>query len=173
MEQFTDVKNRLSQINATLISQLEKISGIPAFSQSDLTDWAKTCAHIGQQLNDETVRIAVVGPIKSGKSTFVNSLLKGDFLKRGAGVVTSFVTRVRHGKEISASLRFKSWEEVNADIGQALSFLPDWKAPNGESPFDIRNKSHRSDLAAALRTLTTDQLISTSTRNLNSVLLSS
>ena len=31
--------------------------------------------------NDE-IRVAVVGPIKSGKSTFLNSILQGDFLRR-------------------------------------------------------------------------------------------
>jgi len=37
------------------------------------------------QLTEETIRVAVVGPIKSGKSTFLNALLRGDYLKRGAG----------------------------------------------------------------------------------------
>lgn len=173
MEQFTGLKTRLSQINTALIAQLEKISGIPAISQPAFAEWEKTCAYIHKQLTDETIRIAVVGPIKSGKSTFVNSLLKGDFLKRGAGVVTSFVTRVRHGKEIKASLRFKTWEEINTEIDQALSLLPDWNSSNGDPPFDIRNKSDRANLASALSALTTDQLISKGTRNLNSVLLSS
>ena len=68
--------------------------------------------------------MAVVGPIKSGKSTFLNSLLKGDFLKRGAGVVTSIVTRVRSGERLKATLYYKSWEEVNEDMEQALVLFP-------------------------------------------------
>ena len=71
------------------------------------------------QLSEEIIRVAVVGPIKSGKSTFTNSVLKGDYLKRGAGVVTSIVTRVRRGKILVAKLFFKSWDEVNAEVDQA------------------------------------------------------
>jgi GTPase SAR1 family protein len=83
-------------------------------------DWEKTCVVLLGELEEETIRVAVVGPIKSGKSTFLNSLLKGDFLKRGAGVVTSIVTRVRSGDQVKATLYYKSWAEVNEDMQQAL-----------------------------------------------------
>ena len=131
------------------------------------------CEAITRQLSENTIRIAAVGPIKSGKSSFVNSLLGGDYLKRGAGVVTSFVTRVGCGPELTAQLVFKTWAEINDDIEQALVLFPalDWHTEKGQ--FDIRTESERAALAQALETLTPEQLVSQDARNANSVLLAS
>lgn len=131
------------------------------------------CEAITRQLSEDTIRIAAVGPIKSGKSSFVNALLGGDYLKRGAGVVTSFVTRVGSGPDLTAQLVFKTWSEINDDIEQALVLFPalDWHTEKGQ--FDIRAETERAALAQALETLTPEQLVSQDARNANSVLLSS
>jgi len=73
--------------------------GIPGLSGAIRNDWEKTCHHISRPISEDRVHVAVVGSIKSGKSTFINAFLKGDYLKRGAGVVTSIVTRVRKGQD--------------------------------------------------------------------------
>ncbi len=173
MESFQLLKHELVVVCEGLIEQLEQTGAIAEFADQQLGKWENACRSVLQQVSEEIVRIAVVGPIKSGKSTFVNSLLKGDYLKRGAGVVTSFVTRVRKGPFLKATLRFKAWEEVNADISQAATLLPAWRERGEAEPFDIRRKKDRADLLAAMNTLSTDQLIARSTRNLNSVLLTS
>ena len=116
--------------------------------------------------------MAVVGPIKSGKSTFVNSLFRGDYLKRGAGVVTSIVTRMSKGEALQAELWFKSYDEVNADMAQAMALLPSLN-PSGSEGFDIRQDPARRELRAALDNLSADMLFSKDTRNLNSLLLDS
>ena len=130
-------------------------------------------ATIARQLNENTLRIAAVGPIKSGKSSFVNSILRGDYLKRGAGVVTSFVTRVTRGAALNAQLVFKTWAEINDDIEQALVLFPtlDWHTEKGQ--FDIRSETERAALAKALETLAPEQLVSQDARNANSVVLAS
>jgi GTPase SAR1 family protein len=122
---------------------------------------------------EDMMRVAVVGPIKSGKSTFLNSMLKGDYLKRGAGVVTSIVTRVRSGDRLSAHLYFKSWDEVNAEMEQALVLFPSLEWRKNNSNFDIRSKDERRQIQRALKSLSSEQLISHDTRNLNNVLLTS
>ncbi len=172
-ESFHSQKQVLLEICEALMDQLKSIMALPDFTDRHFVQWEAACKSIRRQLSEEILRIAVVGPIKSGKSTFVNALLKGDYLKRGAGVVTSFVTRVREGQDLKAVLCFKTWEEINADIAQALTILPAWHRPMESEPFDIRRKKDRSELAEALNSLPVEKQISQNTRNLNSVLLTS
>ena len=104
MDTYNSLKEELLQINqdiSTLFSDAISVTGM--FDQS-FEDWKKTCTGIHKQMSEKIIRVAVVGPIKSGKSTYINALYKGDFLKRGAGVVTSITTRVRSGKQLKAKL---------------------------------------------------------------------
>jgi GTPase SAR1 family protein len=165
-------KQSLLAANDGLRSLFRTVQTIPGLSDYRFGEWEQTCAALPGQLNEKTVRVAVVGPIKSGKSTLLNSLLKGDFLKRGAGVVTSIVTRVRSGERLQATLFFKSWAEVNADMQQALILFPDLKWRITQEHFDIRREPERSGLQRALQTLNGEQRITDDARNRNLVLLS-
>ncbi|PWK89739.1 dynamin family protein [Fulvimonas soli] len=48
----------------------------------------------------ETVEVAVLGRVSSGKSSLVNALLGQDLLPTGAIPVTAVVTRIRHGEAL-------------------------------------------------------------------------
>jgi len=61
-----------------------------------------------------------------------------DFLKRGAGVVTSIVTKIRKGDLMRAQLFFKSWDEINREIRQALALFPELNEISDPALFDIR-----------------------------------
>lgn len=165
-------KNDVLQVNSEVSDLFRAAKSIPGLADLSFGDWEKTCAALPGQLDEETIRVAVIGPIKSGKSTFLNCLLKGDFLKRGAGVVTSIVTRVRAGDRLRATLYYKSWEEVNEDIQQALVLFPSPNWRSAEGPFDLRRDKERSELRQALDALNADQRISDDARNRNMVLLS-
>lgn len=65
----------------------------------------------------------MAGTVKSGKTTLVNSLVGGDHLKRGAGIVTSLVTRVRPGASLNATLVLKGWVDVNREATDCALFL--------------------------------------------------
>ena len=173
MNNYDALKDDLLQINQDISSLFRNARSIPGLSNYSFEEWEKTCDSISEEIAREIIRVAVVGPIKSGKSTFVNSLFKGDYLKRGAGVVTSIVTRIRCGPSLKATLYFKFWEEVNEDIEQALVLFPalDWRSENDR--FELRRYRQRLALQEALNTLSTEQLITNDTRNVNSVLLSS
>lgn len=163
------IKEALGQLN-------EGIAGLIARLSAELEDeafheWSKTCSGITKQLDDELIRVGVVGPIKSGKSTFVNALLKGDYLKRGAGVVTSMVTRVQKGKRLAADLLLKDWDEINADIRRALILLPFKKSESSDEPFDIRQETMRELLLDTIAALDTDIKITGDTHNINILLM--
>ena len=173
MEIYQDFKNRIGAIERRLQESLTAAQSVSGLGGQRLTEWAQTCTGIRRQLSEETIRVAVVGAIKSGKSTFANALLGGDYLKRGAGVVTSIITRIRPGDTLSARLRFKSWDEVNADMRGAMVLLPSLDVAAESAGFDIRRADDRASLQTALDRLSPDQLISGDGRNGDSLLLSS
>jgi len=173
MDTYNTLKDEVLDINrnvSLLFGRAKSISGMTDYS---FGDWEKACDRLPRQLAEDIIRVAIVGPIKSGKSTFLNSIFKGEFVKRGAGVITSIVTRVRNGDRLRARLYFKSWDEINAEMEQALVLFPsaNWRSEN--SRFDIRQPEERLELMRALGDLNAEQLITRSTRNINNVLLTS
>jgi GTPase SAR1 family protein len=175
MDAHEQLTQGIARVNQALLSVLQAAKAITGSSENSFAEWEKTCTALPAQLAEGIVRVAVVGPIKSGKSTFLNSLLGGDYLKRGAGVVTSIVTRVRSGDDLKAVLYFKSWPEVNADMEQALVLFPSAVAvgrSEGPGGFDIRRSDARDALRLALESLTPEQCIAEDARNRNLVLLS-
>jgi len=173
MNSYNLLKNELLQINADIISLISDINLIIEGSKHKFKNWNNICMGIDKHLSEEIFRVGTIGPIKSGKSTLVNSLFKGDYLKRGAGVVTSIVTRIRYGKRNTAKLYFKSWNEVNEDIEQAMILFPSISHPSKDNRFDIRNKDDRIMLEKSISTLGNSQLITDDTRNVSIVIMSS
>ncbi|MCU0538424.1 MAG: dynamin family protein [Desulfobacterales bacterium] len=172
MDGYGIQKQRLLALNDGLRSLFRSANAIPGLNDYRFGEWEPTCEGLPRQLNEETIRVAVVGAIKSGKSTFLNSLLQGDFLKRGAGVVTSIVTRVRAGERLRATLFFKTWAEVNADMQQALVFFPDLNWRSAQEHFDIRREPERTGLRRSLQGVNGEQGITDDARDRNLVLLS-
>jgi GTPase SAR1 family protein len=173
MNTYQELKKAQLETLNDLDALLSRGANIPGMTDRIFEDWEATCGSIRHQLSDEMIRVAVVGSIKSGKSTFVNALIQGDHLKRGAGVVTSIVTKIRQGKTLRATLFFESWDEVNSDINQALTMMPDISPENDNSVFDIRRSGDRNLLEKALAGLRPDQLVSNGAVDANSVLLAS
>jgi len=173
MDIYSTLKNEILNINRDVSLLFSTAKSIPAMADYSFGEWEKTCDHLPRQLAEDTIRVAVVGPIKSGKSTFLNSIFRGEYVKRGAGVITSIVTRVRRGEHLRAKLFFKSWDEVNAEMEQALVLFPslNWRSEN--ETIDIRQEKDRHELKRALSELSADQLITQYSRNINNVILSS
>lgn len=170
-----DMKNALAGAAGSLEGLLDKAARQVAVDCPDelFAAWRRVCSNCRQRANDDLLRMAVVGTIKSGKSTFINALCSGDYLKRGAGVITSIVTRVRRSDRLRAVLCFKSWNEINAEIRQSLGVLPGSGWRTSEQPFDIRKDSDRRDLETALSALESRHMLSRDTRSVSSVVLAS
>ncbi len=173
MSSFEIQKEMLQYAAKKMADLLKKAETVQGLSETVLGEWGKICALVSSQISQDIVRVAVVGSIKSGKSTFINAFLKGDYLKRGAGVVTSFVTRIRKGTGLKATLYFKSWDEINSDIEHAMVMLPSNSRSSETTGFDLRQDACRKNLQEALRSLSPDSLISNGVRNESSVLMSS
>ena len=171
MDTYHSYKKDLVAINQDLTSLLSTGSSIPGVPNRTFGNWETTCSKLHKQLSEEVLRIAVVGAIKSGKSTFLNALFKGEYLKRGAGVVTSIVTRVRGGLQPKAKVLFKSLDEINQDILEAIALLPTGNPDFDRENFDIRQNRQREILKATLKALPPEQLITQGAKNLNTVLL--
>lgn len=173
MDPFHKTKEALLKINEETAFLIHRAEIDLGNATAVFDQWKQSNANISKNLIDHVMRIAVVGAIKSGKSTLVNSLLQGDYLKRGAGVVTSIVTRIRRGSELKASLYLKSWDDINAEIDQALVLFPSEQWQKEDQRFDIRRSKDRNDLAAALDALDSELHLASDGLNANSVLLTS
>lgn len=137
----------------TVLSYIEEISSILTelsragiIQEKEISLWRQQLHAISDAIQGRTLRIAVVGAVKSGKSTLVNAFLGDDLLRRGAGIVTSCVTRIRStGGEKGGWIEFKSWKEVNDDITktyQDLSWLDEKDFPSRDR-LDIRSEKDR------------------------------
>ncbi|MGA8181692.1 MAG: dynamin family protein, partial [Desulfobacterales bacterium] len=170
---YNSLKGELLKVSKDISDLFSNAKSIPGMSDHPFHTWEKTNAGVNRQLLEETIRVAVVGPIKSGKSTFINSLFKGEYLKRGAGVITSIVTRVRNGNKLRARLLFKSWDEINSDIARSLVLFPTLERRTENDAFDLRHQKERMDLQKALDSQSLDHLIANGVRNTDSILLAS
>ncbi|GAB6096362.1 hypothetical protein JCM14469_26150 [Desulfatiferula olefinivorans] len=173
MNTYDALKQELQEAGQVFLTLLAGAETFTGMSGTLFRNWKNTLEQIRVQIAEDLVRVAVVGPIKSGKSTFVNALFADDYLKRGAGVITSVVTRIRCGENLRASICFKSWDEINRDIELGLKHFPSFTPETEDFRFDLRKSAHRDMLARALTALTAEQLITHDTRSMSSVLLSS
>ncbi len=112
--------------------------------------WQKVLSQVQAHAGEDTCRLAVVGAVKSGKSTMINALLGQDLLKRGAGILTAMITRVQPGPEPGAVLQFKGWDEINSEIRRALGLLPNPRLVDRAEPLDLKEAADRELLAQVL-----------------------
>jgi hypothetical protein len=125
---------------------------IELFPQAGLQGqhWQKVLSQVQAHVAEDTCRLAVVGAVKSGKSTMINALVGQDLLRRGAGILTAMVTRVQPGPEAQAVLRFKGWDEINGEIRRALGLLPNPRLVDRAEPLDLKEATDRELLAQVL-----------------------
>ena len=135
--------------------------------------WQKVLAQVQAHVAEDTCRLAVVGAVKSGKSTMINALVGRDLLRRGAGILTAMVTRVQPGPESRAVLRFKGWDEINGEIRRALGLLPNPRLVDRAAPLDLKEAPDRELLAQVLAEAREDDLWTGGSLDQNYLLLKS
>jgi hypothetical protein len=112
--------------------------------------WLKVTNQVRTHLAEDCLRVAVVGTVKSGKSTFINALVGQDLLRRGAGILTAMITRVQPGVPAKAVLRFKDWTAIAEEIRRALALFPGGALETLGGPFNLRQAEDRRLLAQDL-----------------------
>jgi hypothetical protein len=144
----------IEEILAEAGSVFETAQTIPGLLEPS-SQYRSFLEKISDSMVSDKLKIAVVGVIKSGKSTFVNAFLGKELVKRGAGVVTSITTRIQKGKKNQARIRLKSWDEINAGLRKFLLSAPDEVIKDQCSrDFDIRRTNDRKLLEKMYQVLT-------------------
>lgn len=152
---------QVESILSNTINILESAQEIKGFNDESVVGDLRSLSKIPGQIESGRLRVAVVGVIKSGKSTFVNSVIGKEVVKRGAGVMTSITTRIKKGPKKQALLYFKSWDEINTSLQEVLELFPNELVDethdkgNDSSKFDIRRQKDRNYLEQVYKSLIT------------------
>jgi len=134
--------------------------------------WLKVLSQVQAHAAEDLCRVAVVGAVKSGKSTAINALVGQDLLRRGAGILTAMITRVQPG-EPQAVLQFKNWQEINGEINRALGLLPSSRLQERAAPLDLRRAEDRDLLAQVLAEAVTQEIWEVGSLDPNYLLINS
>ncbi len=159
MNEYLQFKRKVQE----RVEALEKIIGdLERHGLVDAAAAARWKKHLGQvesSLQDSLLRIAVVGSVKSGKSTLINALAGNDLLKRGPGIITAFITRIVTGGEIGGWIELKTWAQALDELNAALRMLPVFQEEAEDAAsVDIRVEADRQRLKFRLEQMQTEWL---------------
>ena len=149
----------IDAISADILAVIQMMEDLPVMSGSALDNYKKNCRRIPEQIRSNLIKIAVVGVIKSGKSTLINAMIGKELVKRGAGVVTSITTRIRKGGKNRARVFLKSWDDINRTLRNTLEMFP---ADENDSrkidvtAFDLRRQKDRTFLQTVYENMVRD-----------------
>ncbi len=151
MDDYARLKERIALRTDTLRDAVERLQDQGLVNEEQARLWHEHLDLVSGALNDPLIRIAVVGSVKSGKSTLINALVGRDLLKRGAGIITSFITRIRCNSREGGWVELKSWKEINREVSRAVALLPwsDGQETRRDS-WDLQKASHRKLLRRLL-----------------------
>ena len=89
------------------IQFLEKILQKPSMTNSARQELSQQLQKIKNRRADPNLYLAVIGEFSSGKSTFINALLRNDLLKTSALVATAIDTKISYGKIFEVQALFR------------------------------------------------------------------
>ncbi|UCG13914.1 MAG: dynamin family protein [Deltaproteobacteria bacterium] len=171
MHQDPSTQTRLEDIHRILETLVDEVSPLFRKDSTQVNSWQRGLETVVSSLREQILRIAVVGSVKSGKSTFMNAMQGRDLLRRGAGIITAFITRISSGDEEKGWVEIKSWEEINAEINEAMVFVGLSLGSEGLSAIDLRRKEDRSVLQRLLQEARQEAPVARDTFDPNLVLI--
>jgi len=171
MQENLNHQRGLENLRETLETLTQELSPLFREDSTQVVSWRRSLEAVSESLKDQTLRIAVVGPVKSGKSTFINALQGRDLLRRGAGIITAFITRIRASAEEKGWVEVKSWEEINGEVNEALSTVGLTKGAEGFSHMDLRRQEDRKKIEQFIQEFKQETLVGGETFDPNVVLI--
>ncbi|PIX26526.1 MAG: dynamin, partial [Deltaproteobacteria bacterium CG_4_8_14_3_um_filter_45_9] len=79
----------------------------------------------------------ILGQFKSGKSSFLNSLIGKPILPVGVIPVTTTITRIQYGKRERVIVRHFDGQQTDVDIGAIEEFISEAKNPANQKNVEV------------------------------------
>jgi GTP-binding protein EngB required for normal cell division len=95
----------------------------------------EACENLLQQ--DQLIDVAILGQFKSGKSSFLNSLIGKPILPVGVIPVTTTITRVQYGKRERAVVRHFDGQHTEVDFEAIEEFTSEAKNPANQRNVEV------------------------------------
>lgn len=96
------------------------------YQMTSILPLLRTCRTLS---TEQTLRIAIFGRFKAGKSTFLNNLIGRDLVPTGVTPVTSVITEVGYGANERAVVRYLDGREEQIAVEQIPSFIAESENP--------------------------------------------
>ena len=134
--EYLDVLVRCNE-HLRFATEIIKQSALPKSIQVEIQ---QQITRIQLRQQDDKLYLAVIGEFSSGKSTFINALLRDELLKTSALVTTVAATKICYGNDLSVEVRFQKSEETVKIQGNARKIkVPGLPGVNG---VDLRRFIH-------------------------------
>src|SRR4030042_7101800 len=95
----------------------------------------KACDSLLRQ--DQLIDVAILGQFKSGKSSFLNSLVEKPILPVGVIPVTTTITRLQYGKNERAIIRYFDGREIETDVAAIEEFTSEAQNPANQKNEEV------------------------------------
>ena len=116
-----------------LLSRIQEVCD--QFHIVSLNRQIDACENLLRQ--DRLIDVAILGLFKSGKSSFLNSLIGKPILPVGVIPVTTTITRVQYGERERAIVRHFDGQQTEVDIGAIGEFTSEAKNPANQKNVEV------------------------------------
>ena len=116
-----------------LLSRIQEICD--QFHIVSLNRQIEACENLLQQ--DQLIDVAILGQFKSGKSSFLNSLIGKLILPVGVIPVTTTITRLQYGERERVFVRHFDGQQAEVDIGAIEEFTSEAQNPANQKNVEL------------------------------------
>lgn len=122
-----------TQTYQTLLPRIQEICD--QFRIVSLNRQIEACENLLQQ--DQLIDVAILGQFKSGKSSFLNSLIGKSILPVGVIPVTTTITRLQYGRKERAVICHFDGKENEVEITALDEYISEAKNPGNQKNVDM------------------------------------